>query len=190
MKPITEAELRQTVRERLEKRAARGGRVQEELTIEQGGARADLALCGNLLEAYELKSDSDSFARLHNQIHAYNRVFDRITLVITEKHEAAALAIAPYWWGIWCAARLKSGNVIIDQRRRAQAHQHQDPYSLASLLWRDEAAALLNDAGLGPIPSRTTRVQLYERLSVALGFERLREHVMDALAQRKASAAA
>src|SRR5258708_893703 len=99
--PITEAELRHCVHSALTARAeAQGARVFQELQIEHGAARVDLALVSDRLEAFELKSDLDTLGRLHNQIHAYNRFFDRITLVTGPVFSEVARSILPGWWGI------------------------------------------------------------------------------------------
>ena len=87
MAPITEPELRSRLKEWLSPRMRGGGvRMFEEFGVERGAARIDLAVVARQLEAYELKSDLDTFSRMHNQIHAYNRVFDRLWLEIGRAH--------------------------------------------------------------------------------------------------------
>lgn len=184
--PITETELRDFVREHLNARAsAPGVRMLEELGLERGAARVDLALVGDGLEAFELKSDLDTFGRLHNQIHAYNRVFDRITLVTGSTLSDAALDVMPRWWGIWSVRRLKNGKLSLKRVRDAAANPRQESHSLATLLWREEAAAVLLDETGSQPPKRASRAELYESIAEKVQLSSLRRHVSMRLASRK-----
>lgn len=189
--PVTESELRAFVRERLSERAnAPGARMFEELGIERGAARVDLALVDNGLEAYELKSDLDDFGRLHNQIHAYNRVFDRITLVAGTTLCTTALDVVPHWWGIWAVRHLKNGKLSLKRIRDAAKNPRQDTRSLATLLWREEAAAVLLDE-TGECPSRrASRAQLCDSIAAQVQLRSLRRHVARHLVCRQARARA
>lgn len=186
LSPITESELRAFVRERLSERAsAPGARMFEELGIERGAARVDMALVDEGLEAFELKSDLDNFGRLHNQIHAYNRVFDRITLVTGATLSEAALDVMPRWWGIWAVRRLKNGNLSLKRIRGAAMNPRQETRSLATLLWREEAAAVLLDE-TGESPSkRATRAQLCESIAEQVQLQPLRRQVARRLVSRQ-----
>ena len=63
-----------------------------ELGLCQGSARVDLAVIDGQLHGYEIKSERDSLRRLRAQADLYNKVFDRVTLVCTEKaHMRGAL---------------------------------------------------------------------------------------------------
>lgn len=188
LSPITESELRAFVRERLRKRAsAPGARMFEELGIEWGAARVDLALVDDGLEAFELKSDLDDFGRLHNQIHAYNRVFDRITLVTGEALSDAALDVMPRWWGIWAVRRLKNGSLSLKRVRDAADNPRQESGSLATLLWREEAAAVLLDE-TGELPSkRASRAQLCDSIAEQVQLHSLRRQVARYLVTRQAT---
>jgi hypothetical protein len=186
LQPITEPELRAFIRERLNERAsAPGARMFEELGIERGSARVDLALVDEGLEAFELKSDLDDFGRLHNQIHAYNRVFDRITLVTGAMLSSAALDVMPRWWGIWAVRRLKNGNLSLKRVRDAADNPRQEIRSLATLLWREEAAAVLLDE-TGESPSkRASRAQLCESIAEQVQLQSLRRQVARRLVSRQ-----
>ncbi len=184
--PITESELRAFVRERLSARAsAPGARMFEELGIERGAARVDVALVDKGIEAFELKSDLDDFGRLHNQIHAYNRVFDRITLVTGAKLSDVAVDVMPRWWGIWAVRRLKNGNLSLKKVRDAANNPRQETRSLATLLWREEAAAVLLDE-TGESPSkRASRSQLCESIAEQVQLLSLRRQVARRLVNRQ-----
>ena len=50
----------------------------EELGVNHGSARADIAAVNGILHCYEIKSDRDTLLRLPGQIKAYNAVFDQV----------------------------------------------------------------------------------------------------------------
>ena len=183
--PITERELRDHLRACLVV-AAQGldCRVVEELSIEQGSARVDLAVIGDTLEAYEIKSDLDDFGRLHNQIHAYNRVFDRITIVTGPQYVPAALELMPSWWGVIEAHRQDDGSLEFVARREAVPNLAQDARSVAMFLWRDEAIEVLESQTGASTPKRATRTQLHSWLAQSLSLAQLRRSVTRRLLDR------
>lgn len=182
--PITEKELREAVRRKLRlPGSAAQGRLYEEFGIERGAARIDIAVIGDSLDGYELKSDLDSFARMHNQIHAYNRVFDRITLIAGPTFVEMASRVLPAWWGIWQARRLSDGSLELAEIRSSSKNPCQDPYSVATLLWRDEAMAALVDECDAP-PARATRSELYDRMVACMSPDSLRSCVARKLVER------
>jgi len=190
MLPITESELRQLVRVALSTEAIKiGAHVCEELGVERGAARVDLALIGAQMEGYELKSDFDSLGRMHNQIHAYNRVFDKITLVTGPVFAAAAEELMPRWWGLMIAQRNEEGIAYLTERRAPTRNTTQDPYSLAMLLWKEEALSVLTAAQVKSSP-KASRAQLCDQLVETLPLERLRESVARCLTERLSASVA
>lgn len=182
--PISELELRAELKGWLTRHASNtGARMYEEMCVDRGAARIDLALVNDRLEAYELKSDHDNFSRMHGQIHAYNRVFDRLWIVIGSSHVQAALAIVPRWWGILIGQRNRSSNVELEELRPAALNPSQDGASLASLLWRDETINLMREHGMRPA-SRANRTQLAELLADTLELSVLRGCVARCLLER------
>ncbi|MBO9555578.1 hypothetical protein [Cellulomonas sp.] len=55
---------------------------------------------GGLLEAFEIKSDADSVARLPRQITGYEQVAQRCWLAVGSRHHAKATALLPAHWGV------------------------------------------------------------------------------------------
>jgi hypothetical protein len=58
-----------------------------DLILEEFGcktARIDIAVVNGALHGFEIKSDSDSLARLAGQAEQYGRVFDFVTLICVE----------------------------------------------------------------------------------------------------------
>lgn len=187
---VTEIQLRQFVRRLLQVRAAKeGGRVYEEMVIEQGAARVDLALVkATRLEAFEIKSDLDDFGRLHNQIHAYNRLFDRITMVCGPALGSAALEVLPPWWGVMVLSPDSSSKLVAKTLRAAGRNPLQERRSLAMLLWREEARDVLEKHIGAPTPKRSTRRQLHDALAQSTDLSTLRRWVMQGLLHRASDA--
>jgi hypothetical protein len=183
--PITEKEMRAHLRAQLAEHAAvSGARLYEELQIERGAARVDLALIGQELDGYEIKSDFDDFSRMHNQIHAYNRVFDTITLVTGGAHFDAGLRVIPSWWGVIRIGRQPGGALASELVRPARPHESQDPHSLAMLLWREEAVEALKRESGQVAHKRATRTQLQQQLAAVLSVPALRDLVSQVLLER------
>ena len=183
---LTEPDLRVALRVHLGDKMADDACLVEELSIEGGAARVDVAVIGSRLEAFEIKSDRDSFARLHNQIHAYNRTFDRITLVTGPAFAAAALEVMPSWWGVLAGARGDDGVPVFQCLRAARDNPRQEARSLAMFLWREEAAAALENRAGRPVAQRRTRSELQAALAQMLEVDELRAYVTRCLRQRAA----
>lgn len=179
--PITEAAIRSTLVERLRTQCAPGHVLIEELGIENGAARVDLAVAGELLEGFEIKSDLDTLDRLARQMHAYHRVFDTVTLVTTATYLDQAEQLLPRWWGLWEAHCKTDESVEIRVRRSASPHTYQDAQSIAALLWRDEAYEFLVEKSGPVVKTRAPRHAIYEALARQLPVEQIRERVIDTL---------
>lgn len=112
--------------------------IVDELGILQGSARADVAVVDHLLHGYEIKSASDSRARLGWQVAAYSRVFDRATIVTEANHLRAVLTVVPAWWGVLVAA-----DDVLGEHRPAVLNEAVDARSVAELLWAEDVVDLL-----------------------------------------------
>src|SRR5437879_5511788 len=84
-------------------------RVVDELGLMHGACRADVAVVNGRLIGYEIKSNSDSLARLKNQVLAYNKIFDNVTIIVGKRHRQAVREFIPSWWGIIVSERGKRG---------------------------------------------------------------------------------
>lgn len=187
---LTEVELRDCLRAWLAHRTGAHARVIEEFSIERGAARVDFATLGDSLHGFEIKSDYDGFSRLSNQIHAYNRVFARVW-ILTGPHLAGEIeGIVPRWWGLLRAGRDdRSGALTISVHRAALENPRREAFSIASLLWREEARALL-DAHGAPAPRKTaTHYELCERLCAAVPLRPLEQAVNQRLLARHGATA-
>ncbi|MEE6169864.1 MULTISPECIES: hypothetical protein [unclassified Mycolicibacterium] len=61
--------------------------------------RIDALLIADWICGFEIKSDVDSLRHLPRQIAVYGPVLERATLVVDNRHAAAAEAMVPPWWG-------------------------------------------------------------------------------------------
>jgi hypothetical protein len=61
--------------------------------IRSAGSRGDVAILNGTSTIYEIKSEYDSFERLDGQLNDYQKVFDRIYVVTTEKKSSGLLGV-------------------------------------------------------------------------------------------------
>jgi len=157
--------------------------VLDEFGLCHGDVRVDVAHVGELLHGYELKSEKDTLARLPKQVCRYGEVLDRCTLVVTERHLAKAAPLVPEWWGLTVAA-MQDGAVRLSQARPTHPNPGQQPLCVVRLLWREEALALLEEAGAARGVRGKAKAILYRRLVDTLPAAELLARVRQALRAR------
>ncbi|MFG1381256.1 sce7726 family protein [Xanthobacter versatilis] len=155
----------------------------DELGILNGATRIDIAVINGQMEGFELKSERDTLERLPAQRDLYNKVFDRISIVVAENHREAAEDIVPDWWGLAVASSTQGG-VQVTYERQPEANPGLDAATVASLLWRDEALAILERYGAARGVRSKPREALYDRLAVVLDLDTVRAEVRSALKVR------
>ncbi|MEX6802596.1 sce7726 family protein (plasmid) [Pseudomonas aeruginosa] len=142
---MREAEIKRALKDQLETEA--GGRLPflEEVQINGGEIRADLVQVQDM-HCYEIKSAGDTLNRLIGQGSRYARVFELVTLVLAERHLKKAIPMLPTWWGVV----IIPGEAAQDFQhlRRATPNVRQEAETLATLLNRDEALAVLAEIGV------------------------------------------
>jgi hypothetical protein len=155
--------------------------VLDELGLCQGDVRVDVAAVNGELSGFEIKSPADSLARWPKQRRVYSKVVDRAWLVAPEKTLEAARA--PGWWGLIRVVETEHqlGLRVI---RPALMNPNPDPYSIACLLWRDEAIRALEEVGRGRGVRTKRRALVWERLVEDLSLDELRRAVRAALKVR------
>jgi hypothetical protein len=159
-------------------------RIVEEMGVWSGSVRVDIAVINGELTGVELKSDRDTLRRLSLQVDLYSRVFDRMELVVGERHMAAALSRVPTWWEITIAT-MAQGGVALELFRAGQRNSNPDAYLVAQLLWKDEAICLLEKFDLAK-GWRSKRVKaIHQRLADELPYATLAESVRLALKRRE-----
>lgn len=190
-----DTDIRQALIRRLERAYAddQDTLIRQELGVQQGHRRVDLAVINGELVGYEIKSDRDTLARLADQADAYGAVLDRLWLVTTDRYLERAKVILPRWWGLMVAAEKhpspsaqhSRGDVVLRVVRRPRLNRQQDPMSVAQLLWREEALEVLRGRKLHRGLSKKARWYVWERLADSLDLVELRAVVRDRLRARR-----
>jgi hypothetical protein len=158
----------------------------DEFWVPRSHERADVAVIGYVIEAFEIKTDHDSLRRLPRQVAAYGRVFDRCTAVVAERHAHKTLAMVPQWWGVLV---ITNGDAIsFETARSAEFNEAVDAETLVRLLWRDEVALVLTALGAPPEPG-AARSSMWDELLQRVDLDALRTIVRQALRGRDPSQA-
>jgi hypothetical protein len=141
------------------------------------------AITAGQLHGYEIKGENDSLTRLEGQADSYGRVFDRMTLVTTERHVGRARAIVPDWWSIAIAQEPRSpgGRIMFVKTHLGGDNPTPDPKALAALLYARECRALCQRMCI-PIRANGARFEygkgkLTEQLGERVPMAELRAHV-------------
>jgi len=159
--------------------------VIDELGLEHGRCRADIAVVNGHLIGYEIKSDVDSLKRLSSQINVYNAVFDNSSLILTERHLDEALRIVPDWWGIIVVKEVAENSLKFKHLRSPHQNANINNYSVAQLLWREEAQEVLMSLGIRGARLREKRSKLYRYIVEMLDSQDLRLVVRKYLKRRQ-----
>jgi hypothetical protein len=118
-------------------------RIVEEMGIWAGSVRIDVAVINGELQGIELKSAKDTLERLPSQAAIYSDVFDRVTLVVAQKHLAKASHLVPCWWGLFTAVGHDNERLELHEARQARMNPNIKPLQVARLFWRSEALLVL-----------------------------------------------
>jgi hypothetical protein len=155
-----------------------------EWSIGVGATRVDLAAINGHIIGCEVKSARDNFGRLPSQVELYSAVLDTAVLAVEGSNAAErARHLLPNWWGIWLA-RPTLGGAVLDVIREPGPNPAPDPLSIAQLLWRDEAYAVLDRRGLSGGLRKATRWRLWEALAGQLQLHELQHEVRNAIKAR------
>ena len=168
MRVSAEAIVRSALRDRLLSEVSGAREGVEEFWVRRSHERADLAVIGSTLDAFEIKTERDTLQRLPRQATAYARLFDHCTAVVAEKHLDAASLLLPDWWGITVTSVGKSPR--FEKTREARPNPAIDPQTLVRLLWRNDAMAALTELGHRPDPGASRGAlwnELLDRASIA-----------------------
>lgn len=184
---MNDVEIRQNFhRKRLQRQhTQKDTLVIDELGLNHGKCRADIAVVNGYLIGYEIKSNKDSLRRLKEQVKSYNAVFDKVSVIVGDRYINSIQKHIPQWWGVIVSVRGPRGAVNFDIIRKAQTNKNIDPMSVAQLLWRDEAAEILSQKKLPPKILRQPRAVLYEYLIDKLNISELRKFVREYFKKRK-----
>ncbi len=145
--PMKEPELRTAFYSRIPPGYADGskGRVFEEMILGYGRGRIDIVMADTHVHGIELKSAADSLYRLEQQQAIYSEYFEKMTLVVDERHCDEAARIVPSWWGLIRVHQAKTGRVSFKRLRRSLNNPSVNSYRLVTLLWDCEIIAVLDE---------------------------------------------
>jgi hypothetical protein len=160
-----------------------GARAVDELVLQQGKHRVDVAVLNDEFHAFEIKSANDNLDRLPKQQACYNKVFDRVTLVVDEKHVEKAVAIVPPQWGLISVTKSGDG-ALISEIWPARKNYAQDPLALTQLLWREEAIRVLAERNMARGYRTKRRRYIWKAIVEKVSLEELRDAVREALKAR------
>jgi hypothetical protein len=159
--------------------------IVDELGLEHGKCRADIAVINGHMEGFEIKSDVDSLSRLSHQIDSYNAIFDRSSVIVTARHLEQVKRMIPEWWGIIMVT--ESGSDLPEFRwiRNTAQNAKVDNTAVAQLLWREEAQKVLSNLGMRGTQLRQKRSILYGYIAEMLDSNELRNTVREYLKKRQ-----
>ena len=184
---MNDAEIRQSIHRKLLRRqhARNDTLVIDELGLNHGKCRADIAVVNGHFVGYEIKSDDDSLRRLREQVKSYNAVFDTAFIVAGERHIDRIQQYVPDWWGVITSVKGLKDGINFELVRRARTNKNVDPMSVAQLLWRSEAMEILTQRQVPSKMLRQPRAALYEHLVELLSTSELRKTVREFLRKRR-----
>ena len=179
--------IRSALKTDLQNRHAKDKKLKiiEELGVQHGSARVDIAVVNGILHGYEIKSDKDTLQRLPEQVSAFNSVFDKITLVVGKNHLHEAIGMVPDWWEIIIAKIDENGAVVFCSIREGEFNKGQDSVSIARLLWREEALKILEAEDQAKGFYSKPRNCIYKKLSTVLDQKTLGDKVREIIFFRK-----
>jgi hypothetical protein len=163
------------------RKQGRDVQIFEELGVQHGTARIDIALVNGIMHGYEIKSDCDTLHRLPEQVEEFNAIFDKITLVVGKRHLYQAMHIIPDWWGVTMAKVDVDKGVYFQTIRKAETNQNQKGVSIARLLWRSEALSILEEQNEAEGVRSKPREFIYNRLADVLEIDIIKERVRKTL---------
>lgn len=140
--------------------------VVEEMGLCDHTARIDIGVINGQLVGYEIKSDRDTLNRLPGQLEVYNQVFDRITVICGPKHLGKLQAFLTEQPHVGILVTQKPHGVWeLTPVREASQNPHRSSYMIASMLWQEEAKALLVELGFTKGLSKLRRWELCGKLA-------------------------
>jgi hypothetical protein len=186
VKRFNDADLRQAIHRRLLARVRRrpDTLVINELGLQHGAARIDIAVINGYIRGLEIKAETDTLTRLPRQVEIYGHVVDKATLIVAERHIEAALVQLPEWWGLILAHQTRNGSISFRHLRPERINRGVDPMTLVRLMWRSEVIGVLQRLGYKEKMLRGPRVVLYNALVAQLSLGQLAGVVRTALKTR------
>lgn len=158
-------------------------KVVDELKLPITKSIIDIAVINGHLHGYEIKSASDTLQRLPNQLVAYEKIFDFITVVTEKKHYNKIYNVIPDWVGIGlCYAT--DGQRAFELLRPPVFNNNKEGFFIAKLLWHEELISILSEFKV-PFKKNMRNWILCETLAKHLDTDSLCNVVRQQLKKRK-----
>jgi hypothetical protein len=159
--------------------------VVDELGLKNGSFRADIAVLNGKIVGYEIKTENDTLSRLPSQAQAYSQIFNEAFLIVAEKHIQRAMEIVPEWWGVYLIKTENDDSIRFECIRESQKNIHLDSFSIAQLLWKEEAMQVAKEQLHYNFKVKTTKKELYDVISSSYEPDNLGEIVINYLKKRE-----
>jgi hypothetical protein len=157
----------------------------DELALNNGKNRADIAVINNNLIGYEIKGNNDSLFRLKRQVQAYNSIFNKCYVITGTRHEKVIFNYIPEWWGIIISEKNIRDDVNFFLIRKAYTNKTIRSISLIRLLWRPEVIEILRQNQVSSKILRKPKAILYESLAEMYNPKELQKITIGYIKKRK-----
>lgn len=157
--------------------------VIDEMDVLFGTSRIDIAVINGKIHGFEIKSERDNLERLPSQMDSYNKIFDTITIVVSEKHISKVIEIIPEWWGIYYVEK-QENYIKLSKERDAIENSETDLLSLTQLLWRNELLELLSLNGIKKGTKSKNRFALCNMVVENIEESTIRSYIREKLKSR------
>lgn len=157
-------------------------RIINELGLDFGASRVDVAVVNGIMHGFEIKSDLDNLDRLPRQMEYYNKAFERMTIVVSRKYLSEVKEMIPTWWGIKTISVDKTRLINI---RKGRQVSYQDPSLIIKLLWKKELEGLIDHLQLPKSLKKMRKNQLLALLNEEADFEIIKMYVYNVLKTRE-----
>lgn len=151
-------------------------RIYQEKSI--GASICDVMAVTDKMTGYEIKSDLDNYARLEDQVKAYDRFFDENYLVVSQSHSRSAESKVPSHWGILC---IQNDNITV--LRKAQKNRAVYRRSQLTVLWKLELKNLLIKNNM-PLYAQKDRGYISEMIATTVEDSLLGKQIAQELMRR------
>jgi hypothetical protein len=151
--------------------------VIDELTLQRKDGRIDVAVIDTQLRGYEIKSEADKLDRLARQTKIYSKVLDYLSVVVDDRHLNHAVKAVPDFWGVYVWMPGSGVGIIREPKLNLDVQKS----SLAQLLWRDGALALLKEHNAQKGMSTQPKWRLWGKVAEACPHEAIHAAVLHQL---------
>ncbi len=151
-------------------------RIYQEKSI--GSSICDIMTVTDRLTGYEIKSDSDNYQRLPEQIRTYDCFFDCNYIVVGKSHLSTVPDRVPEHWGIIC---IEKDNVTVS--RLAKNNSSVSRRAQLSILWKLELKNILIKNGM-PLYAQREKGYIADRIAEKVGDDILSRQIAYELLHR------